>query len=169
MTDEEVLDLGYALEDEGLSHSEIDAYLEHFGVRGMKWGVRKKRDEASRREQFSRYRSDRRAKKERDRALNAETRRRDRETGRANARTHAQRVDEARRRVNSGDARADYREARRQYRQDRQRVGSREARNILARHREDLYREMELAEQPRDVGEVITRIFERAANPNPSF
>jgi len=29
------------LEENGLSHSEIDTYLEHAGVKGMKWGTRR--------------------------------------------------------------------------------------------------------------------------------
>lgn len=41
LTDEEILAVGFSLEDAGLTHSEIDACLEHAGVRGMKWGVRK--------------------------------------------------------------------------------------------------------------------------------
>lgn len=40
-TDEEINTIGNILEDEGLSHSEIDAYFEHHGVKGQKWGLRK--------------------------------------------------------------------------------------------------------------------------------
>jgi hypothetical protein len=40
-TDEEILNIGFSLEEAGLTHSEIDSCLEHAGVRGMKWGVRK--------------------------------------------------------------------------------------------------------------------------------
>lgn len=35
--------IGMELERKGLSHSEIDDYFEHHGVKGMKWGVRKQR------------------------------------------------------------------------------------------------------------------------------
>lgn len=34
--------IGIFLEDQGLSDESIDEFLEHFGVRGQKWGVRKK-------------------------------------------------------------------------------------------------------------------------------
>jgi hypothetical protein len=41
ITEEEIDVLGNMLEDKGMSHSDIDAYfLEHFGVKGMRWGVR---------------------------------------------------------------------------------------------------------------------------------
>lgn len=32
---------------------QVDIFLEHFGVKGMKWGKRKRRDEAARAERFS--------------------------------------------------------------------------------------------------------------------
>ena len=41
MTDDEIYELGMLLEGKGLSHSEIDDFLEHQGVKGMKWGVRR--------------------------------------------------------------------------------------------------------------------------------
>lgn len=40
MDDAEIDRVGTALEDLGLSHSQIDAYFEHHGVKGMHWGVR---------------------------------------------------------------------------------------------------------------------------------
>lgn len=40
-TDEQIDEIGTMLEDKGLTHSEIDAYFEHRGVKGMKWGVRR--------------------------------------------------------------------------------------------------------------------------------
>lgn len=39
--------IGQMLEDKGLTHEEIDAYFEHAGVKGMKWGVRRQRRLAS--------------------------------------------------------------------------------------------------------------------------
>jgi len=41
MNEEQIDLVGSMLEDKGLSHSEIDAFFEHSGVKGMKWGVRK--------------------------------------------------------------------------------------------------------------------------------
>lgn len=40
-TDEQIDKIGSMLEDKGLTHSEIDTYFEHRGVKGMKWGIRK--------------------------------------------------------------------------------------------------------------------------------
>lgn len=40
-TDEQIDEIGSMLEDKGLTHSEIDTYFEHRGVKGMKWGIRK--------------------------------------------------------------------------------------------------------------------------------
>lgn len=40
-TEKEISEIGVMLEDKGLTHQEIDAYFEHSGVKGMKWGVRR--------------------------------------------------------------------------------------------------------------------------------
>lgn len=40
-TDEQIDAIGLMLEEKGLTHSEIDAYFEHHGKIGMKWGIRK--------------------------------------------------------------------------------------------------------------------------------
>lgn len=42
-TDEELNEIGWALEDGGFTHSEIDEWFEHAGIKGMKWGVRRQR------------------------------------------------------------------------------------------------------------------------------
>ena len=40
LTEDQIYVVGFMLEDEGLTHSEIDqVFLSHFGVKGMKWGV----------------------------------------------------------------------------------------------------------------------------------
>ncbi len=40
--------IGLMLEEKGLTHSEIDNYFEHHGVRGMKWGQRHAKKVAAR-------------------------------------------------------------------------------------------------------------------------
>lgn len=40
-TNEQIDSIGLMLEEKGLTHSEIDTYFEHRGVKGMKWGIRK--------------------------------------------------------------------------------------------------------------------------------
>lgn len=41
MNEDHIDSIGCLLEDNGLSHSEIDVWFEHQGVKGMKWGQRK--------------------------------------------------------------------------------------------------------------------------------
>lgn len=43
LSDDEVFEIGSALEHSNMSDDEIDTYLEHYGVKGMKWGVRRER------------------------------------------------------------------------------------------------------------------------------
>lgn len=40
LTEEQANTIADTLEDVGFTHEEIDAYLEHYGVKGMKWGTR---------------------------------------------------------------------------------------------------------------------------------
>lgn len=54
MTEDEILEIGFALEEGGLSHSEIDAYFAHYGKPGMKWGVRRSRRPANAKQQRAR-------------------------------------------------------------------------------------------------------------------
>lgn len=48
LTEEQIDVIGLMLEDKGLTHSEIDSYLEHRGVKGMKWGVRRQQKNTAR-------------------------------------------------------------------------------------------------------------------------
>lgn len=43
LSDDDILRIGTFLEHDGMSDSEIDAWFEHTGTKGMKWGVRKTR------------------------------------------------------------------------------------------------------------------------------
>lgn len=48
LTDEAIYEIGMDLELAGFSHSEIDVYFEHHGVKGQKWGVRRQQRNTSR-------------------------------------------------------------------------------------------------------------------------
>lgn len=68
LTEEEIFEIGTILEHNGFSDFEVDVYLEHYGVLGMKWGVRKERKVAkNRRKEIAkeeRKKADARAEKE---------------------------------------------------------------------------------------------------------
>lgn len=93
-----------------MSDAAVEEFLEHHGVKGMRWGVR-------------------RANRKQQRALNKASRAKDREA-------HAKEVDAARERFKSGQARIDYLNAKAEYKQKKAEVGSREARKILNAARE---------------------------------
>lgn len=48
LTEKEISEIGSMLESKGLTHSEIDAYFAHRGVKGMKWGVRREQKNTAR-------------------------------------------------------------------------------------------------------------------------
>jgi hypothetical protein len=83
--------------------------IEHYGVAGMKWGVRKER-------------------RARNKELNKASRKKD-------AEEHAKTVQAARDKIESGKAHTQYRKAKSQYAQNKRELGSREARKILAKER----------------------------------
>jgi hypothetical protein len=121
-----------------------EAYLEHYGVKGMQWGVR---------------RENRRASRERNRKRNMTARTKAKNAGRANAKTHAQRVDEARRRIDSGDALADFGRAVLDYRRNRERQGSRAALDIIARAHREYGDDLRLSRQYRDGTEAAIDVI----------
>jgi hypothetical protein len=49
-SEEEIDDIGSMLEANGMTHEQIDRYFEHSGVPGMKWGVRREKRKAARKE-----------------------------------------------------------------------------------------------------------------------
>ncbi len=42
-TDNDILEMGFMLEEKGLTDLEIDNFFAHHGVRGQKWGIRRQR------------------------------------------------------------------------------------------------------------------------------
>jgi hypothetical protein len=116
-----------------MSEMTRDEALAHFGVKGMKWGVRK--------ENF-----------QRNRALNKASRAKDKAD-----RTAA--VDTARARVKSGEAKREYKAVKAQAKADRINIGSREARKIKREARDKFLDEIELSREARDGKELAERII----------
>jgi hypothetical protein len=109
---------------------ETDDFLAHYGVKGMKWGVRKSTSGKSRRQLNKESRQKDRAKLDRD-------------------------IDRARARVNTNrkyaltdkgsKSHSDYKKAKAQYKKDKAELGSREARKILNKAKEKRYKDVQLS------------------------
>ena len=89
---------------------EVEDFLEHFGVKGQKWGVRK-------------------AKFKKNRALNKASRAKDRAEW-------AKEVESARVKVASGKLQRDLKAAKTEAKAKKEKIGSREARKIVSNQRE---------------------------------
>jgi hypothetical protein len=102
----------------GAAKPSLDEALAHHGVKGQRWGVRRRNSEGKT-----------------NRQLNRESRQRDRAKAAAtNKRLNTNRnktIDAARQRVKSGQTKAEYRAARKQYKIDKRQIGTREARKNL--------------------------------------
>jgi len=103
--------------------------LEHFGTRGMKWGVRRSQH-----------------------SMNKASRQRDRAARNAS-------IDQARARVASGQVRREYKAAKAKYKRDRQIVGRREARKTLNSTRSKLNSEYRLSQQAKHGSETVTTVM----------
>lgn len=129
--------VGLMLEEKGLTHSEIDAWFEHHGVKGQQWGVRHKRN----------------------RELNKASRQKDRaeiRTERAKAAaTQARQVDRARGQVASGKVKRDFQQAKADFKVNKREIGSREARKILNEHRAKKMEIIAKAQEARDGKEEV--------------
>lgn len=126
--------LGIMLEHKGFTDDEIDAYfLEHHGVKGQKWGVR-------------------RAARQRNKALNKASRQTDRQK-------HEQTVQKARDRIQGGKQKAELQKAKAQFKTNKQELGSREARKILNKTREKHWNEQQVAQQAKNGKEVATALL----------
>ena len=106
MTETDILEIGLMLEEKGLSHSEIDSYFEHHGVKGQKWGVRRARN-----------RELNRAAKSADRTALDKS------------------IDKARAKKKSGAVKAEFQKAKSQHAANKAKLGSYEARKILRKAR----------------------------------
>lgn len=113
--------------------------LEHFGVKGMRWGVRRDTTSAA-----GKVRDARKAEKLKQRY----------------ARDDA--IDAARARVASGAVRTEYKAARHEYKAQRKVVGRKEARRIMKEKRRALNNEYALSQQLKSGRERTTYILTAA-------
>lgn len=112
---------------------EVYDFLEHFGVKGMRWGQRK-------------------AARQRNRELNKATR----------AKMNEQRnkeIDRARARFDSGKARRDYLKAKEEFKKNKTELGSLEARRILNKTKEKNMRDFEKAQQTKSGKETTVAVL----------
>lgn len=103
----------------------VEDFLEHYGVKGMKWGERRARNRQLNRES----RKKDWAKQERD-------------------------VERARTRVYTGKTKADYKKAKEKYKSDKLNIGSREAKKLLLKARNKKYSEISKAQEAKNKKEV---------------
>lgn len=112
---------------ERASDEEVDAFLEHHGVKGMHWGVRNQVNRFQGRRQAGKKVAAARAAREQAQfdKLRKKLRPGARKLGRAAD------IQRARDRINTGALKADKKAAKAQFRKDKQKIGRREARRIL--------------------------------------
>lgn len=130
MNDEQIYKIGNFLEHQGFSDESIDAYFEHHGIKGQKWGVR-------------------RAARKQGRQLNKASRKKD-------AANFEKSVEKAREHFSSGKAQRNLKKAKAQFKQDKITMGSREARKILNKTREKNAQQAALSQQAKNGKEAAT-------------
>jgi hypothetical protein len=132
-------------EEEFLEHAGItadmsgDDILEHFGVKGMKWGKHTARPEGAKTR--SELRSLDKASKLKDRADNDSA------------------IDAARARVKSGATRQDLKDAKAAYKSDKQVIGKREAAKAYNAVKERSYADLAKSEEAKSGKEKVTAVL----------
>lgn len=124
--------IGEYLEHQGATDEEIDAFLEHFGVKGMKWGQRK-------------------AARQRNRELNKASRAKDKAK-------YVSSIEKSRANINSGKTDAAFKAVKAGHSQRKKDLGTREARKILAKARNKRDTEYAVAQQAKN-GKEATAIL----------
>lgn len=109
---------------------EIYEHLEHFGVAGMRWGVRNSQNKA----------------------LNRASRAKDREKWNKD-------ITKARAEVKSGKHKAEWKQAKAQYQMDKINLGSREAKKILNKAREQKYNRAVTSQQAKTGKETAALVL----------
>lgn len=161
-----------------------DVYLEHYGKKGMKWGVRNSSGGSSKggvvgafsrnralnkahREQVKANKAIELAKNQKKYAPPKTTKTFDKSTheGKYLAKQYRrQQIDRARARIESGALKADYKEAKTQYKQDKVDKGSKHAKAILKDKKHALRTDAETANQVRDGKELTGHIVKALAS-----
>jgi hypothetical protein len=128
----------FELETDSMKHSELShEFLEHFGVRGMHWGVRNPEKKAAR---------------QRNRELNRESRRKDTEA-------RDKEIEAARNRIKSGKNQGRLHKAEMEYAANRERLGSREANKILNQARQRNLEDAAIAQQAKSGRETTAAVL----------
>lgn len=109
---------------------EVEKFLEHHGVRGMKWGQRRAIN----------------------RQLNKESRRKDREA-------HARTVQKARDKIESGKLNKEWFDAKKQFKINKEKLGSREARKILNKTKQKHWNDVATAQQAKNGKEAAASML----------
>ncbi len=145
----------YLEQDKRTTNQEVEVFLEHFGVKGMRWGVI----------------TERRAN---NRALNKASRARDKASPPKYiappkklplfSKEAKRSIDKARDNIKSGKTAHDYKTAKFQYKKDKLELGSREARKTLKKAKAKKFSTYETARQTRDGGEYVMKMFNNIAN-----
>lgn len=144
----EELDVAHGQLNEGqkMSDASVEDFLEHFGVKGMKWGKRTGgSDEGG--SGGSSGGADRKG-----------LRLKDKETYQKDRAQRSSDIQAARDRFSSGEARKDYKEAKAQYKADRVVVGKREARKAFDKVKAKNQSDYELSQELKDGKEVAKLI-----------
>lgn len=124
------------------SDEEVDDFLEHFGVKGMHWGVRKGPDNGVN-----------------TRQLNRESRARDKAARQVLRAKHERRVELARKRVQSGKLKDDLKKAKAQYKKDKHIIGRREAKKALNKVRNKNFMEVQKSREAKNGKEAAAAVL----------
>jgi hypothetical protein len=133
ISQERIYAIGSILENSGFSNKQIDDYfLEHYGKKGMQWGVRSNR--------------------QRNRELNRRSRAKDRAK-------NTKEIERARARVKSGKTRNELQRAKNAHAGNKAKLGSREARKILNKAKNKHYEEVTTSQTAKNGKEVARNVL----------
>lgn len=149
-----------------------DLELFHFGVKGMKWGVRRKVDSdglaigkppgksgdsagSSGGSDRAAARQEKKANRARLKELDKASKERDKASKARDEEERVKSIDAARERMKSGEAAKEWKDAKAQYNRDKKVIGKREAGKILDKALDKYNKEFETSMQVRDGKEAL--------------